>query len=298
MRSLFSIFVSGFLAFSIPSQAQELPPPDFEEGLPAEDSPPPPAIEPEVAPDDFLSDPNLPFTGTLADDDPENELLRKDEELFGGEEEAPEGEPPSVTHQLKFEFTSRVQFAEQTKNETGTPTAGPAYLEIEYKTEFETEVNLASGRQNEEIEAEQEISNWGSLARNEFFDCRLEIAVEKLPVQLTSRIQKKEAEEGEEPPKPSLAMKVLFNREMKEDWFSYCTDVSGAQLNTQGAPEDFNLRVLNGVEPSLRAIVVEEFDSSDTTTISLSSGPTTINDSDIANDIILSGEGKITLQPL
>lgn len=292
------MIILGILAFPGSTPAQELPPPDPSEEGAGDEAPPPPAIEPEVAPDDFLSDPNLPFTGTLADDDPENELLRKDEALFGGEDEAPEGEPPAVTHQLKFEFVSRVQFAEQSKNESGVPTAGPAYLEIEYKTEFETEVNLASGRQDEEIEAEQEISNWGSLARNEFFDCRLEIAMEKLPVQLTSRLQKKEADEGAEPPKPSLALKVIFNREVKEDWFSYCTDVSGAQLNTQGDPEEFNFRVLNGVEPSLRAIVVEEFDPSDTTTISLASGPTTINDAEIANDIILSGEGKITLEPL
>lgn len=298
MKTPFLILALGF---SLNTLAQELPPPDpseFEEATTDGEAPPPPGIEPDVAPDDFLSDPELPFTGTLADDDPENEVLRQEQELFGEDDEPLEGEPPIATHQLKFEFTSRVQFAEQSKNETGLSTAGPAYLEIEYKTEFETDINLVTGRRDEEIEAEQEISNWGSLARNEFFDCRLEIAIEKLPVQVTSRVQKKDAERGEEPPKPSLALKVIFNREMKEDWFSYCTDVSGAQLNTQGAPEDFNLRVLNGVEPSLRAIVVEEFDASDTTTVTLASGPTTINDTDIANDIILSGEGKITLEPL
>lgn len=238
------------------------------------------------------------FTGTLADDDPENSLNPPD--LFGTDEPLPGGEElgsePIGTHLLKFDFTGRVRFADQ--GEPGRPATGEPYMEIEYNTRFEQVVSITEARQIFKSKAEYDINNWGALAQNEFFNCRLDINMQEMPVEITTRINKTPPEEEGAEPILSLALKVDFSQDSREDWFSFCTDVSGATLNTQGEPEEYNLKVLHAIEPSLKGLVVDEFDLFNETKIDLTVPPSVIDDKEIANDISYSGKGSITLEPL
>ncbi len=304
------LFASLFiLLMSVPQiGAQELPPPDSEteenqpnqlatasaEGeapraLPVEGATQTPVIDP----DEFVKNPELPFTGTLEEAYEEKE--EDEEELFGeeedeGEEEIKEDEE-GKTHEIRFEFASLVQFLHP---EDPSPS-----LEIQYTTEFEAPVTIEKKKESQKLTATIETQTWGSIAHNEFFDCRLEIVLPESSVNLTTRLrQEPPSEEGEEAPPPSLVMKIEFGENMMEDWFSYCTDVGGAILNTQGAPENYNMQVLKMIEPALSALVLEEFDLAEETTIELSVPSTTIDDTEINYTIFLSGEGNLTISPL
>ncbi|MDO8643967.1 MAG: hypothetical protein Q7S00_03240 [bacterium] len=254
----------------------------------------PAAAQEEPAAEDFLKNPELPFTGTLAEDDPEND--DGEEELFGKEPGEEEEIPTEGTHLIKFDFTGEVRFINQ--GQPGEPGTGEPYMEIEYNTQFEQVVNLVEARQTYKNEAEYEINNWGSLARNEFFDCRLDIDMQEMPVEITTRVNKTPPEEEGGEPIFALALKIDFSQDSREDWFSLCTDVSGATLNTQGEPEEYNLKVLRAIEPSLKGLVVDTFDRFDISKIDLTVPPAVIDDKEISNDISYSGKGSITVEPL
>lgn len=273
------------LLYSPPIEAQELPPPDSE------------TADTNVDPDEFVKNPDLPFTGTL--EEAYEEKKEEDEDLFGedededeeGEEEEAYEDEEGKTHEIRFEFTSLVQFLHP---EDPSPS-----LEIQYTTEFETSVSIEKKKNNGKLTATIETQTWGSIAHNEFFDCRLEIAIPETSVALTTRLrQEAPPEEGEEAPPPSLVMKIEFGDSMGEDWFSYCTDVGGAVLNTQGAPENYNMQVLKMIEPALSALVVEEFDLTEESTVELAVPQTTVDDTEINYTIFLSGEGNLTISPL
>jgi len=307
-------FLLSGVGLSTSAWAQEVPPPIEGESAEAAEEAGSEGVLPESNEEStsstaFELDPTLPFTGTLAEDDPENEELQREQELFGSEEEAEtedvEGEEEEASHLLQFNFTSHLQFIVQPTEESTAAvdqTLGEPYMEIEYTTQFEIPLNLKERRQLNNIDAEYEVQNWGSLARNEFFDCRLEIAIPQIPVEITTRlkkeVQKDEETDDEEVINYQLAIKVDFGDEAVEDWFSLCTDVSGAILNTQGETEDYNLQVLKLVEPSIKALVLEEYDPEEEATIPLTVESTIITDDDIANDIVMYGDGSVTIEPL
>lgn len=315
MRFLIAILLCSPLFFySLPRLiAQELPPPqvpvpvtdqqiDSQQQQPdAQQSQTEESVKNEITAEEFLSDPDLPFTGTLAEDDPENlEIMERELELFGEEDEDFEEEyvePETGSHLIKFEFISRVQFVNHEITPEGLTITGEPYMEIEYKTHFEMPTTIADKRKRENIEAEYEIQNWGSLAKNEFFDCRLDIAMQEMPVEIITRLQKIGGEEDPDAT-TNLALKIKFSKDSQEDWFSFCTDITGAKLNTQGDTEDYNYQAIRLIEPSLRALVVEDYNIADQTKIDLNVPPKTINDYEISNDIIISGDGEITVEPI
>lgn len=294
MNIFYSIILACYalLTFSqSPSWAQELSPPD---------SPPPPAPIPDN------------FTGTLAEDDPDNKDL--DKELFGG----PQDEEPQLgedtedepgTHMIRFDFTSSVQFIEQKEKEDLLQTYGEPYMEIEYKTTFETPVFLSERTIRTEIEAEYDIDVGGSLARGEFFDCRLDIEMRQVPVTITSKLHSYQGKggEGEETPEEgegeevgakALALKLSFEKEPQEVWWALCTDVTGATLNTQGDREKYNFEVMGLIEPKISALLFEGFVPDEGLKLDLTAESTVIQDNEIANDVVLSGNGTISVEPL
>ncbi len=303
IRSL--LLIGLFLCTSV-AQAQELPPPDFG-SLPE-------ASDPVTNDNSNDNSDSLEQMGldegappleepraTKSDADANDEETEK--ELFG--EESADSNTPELeegSHLLKFDFTGSAQFVQQTKNDRNEFISGEPYLEISYTLRFETPIDISPSRKTREIEVEMDISHWGTLAKNEFFECRLEIDMADIPLEITTRMQI-ERPDGDakdvdpEDLKNSLALKLNFDKEIREDWFSLCTDLGGANLNTQGEAEEYYAELLKLVEPTLSAILVEEYEPSDTTVIELSAEPKIIDDRDIANDILLTGEGNITITP-
>jgi hypothetical protein len=55
---------------------------------------------------------------------------------------------------------------------------------------------------------------------------------------------------------------------------------------------------LGMIEPSLKALIVEDYEPDEETRIPLSVSPETVTDTDMSNDVILSGDGAITIEPL
>lgn len=288
------------LGLSAPlAKAQELPPP-------IEDIGSAPAKDKEIKASDVLDDPSLleDYTGTLDANDEENQDLKRQDELFGDSDDtdAEDEDLPEVSHLLSFEFTSLFQFSKQEQNTVGV---GPPFLEIEYAVRFETPIMLDKRRRTVELETEYDVEHWGSLEQNEFFDCRLNIEIPQVPVKVTSKlnppqIDDLEAEEDgtdKEDLPPSCAFMVKFNKTIKEDWFSFCTDISGATLNTQGEQEEYMVKALKAIEPDLSGLVIDSCELSEEQQIDLTIPQEIIDDLDLAVDIVLSGSGSIKIEP-
>ena len=289
-----------FLYF--PAKAQELPPPEENEPTEAEDSTTDDSRPKEgITAEDFLDDSSLPYTGTLDSEDEDNTVLQTDRELFGSEEEETvEEKALGESHLLKFRFVSHVQFIN-----AGEPSP---YLELEYTNTFEVPVTMKQSRFTATIPMTFDVQKWGYLAQNELFSCDLDISMQEVPVEITTRLTKPTSKEGEsdeeeesteeEEKPPSAAVKISLGNDIKEDWFSYCTDLTGAALNTQGDTEAYNLMILKAIEPSLSALVIQEFVEDETAEIELMTPPIKVEDNEIINDIFLSGEGNLTIELL
>jgi hypothetical protein len=292
-RILLSLCFISFLLAN-PLLAQELPPPsdDLEETIANDEAGQKLWVDEDPNPE--------PSNGN-------NDSVPNAEDIFlpgPGDELSETGEDTDRgTHLLKFEFISKVQFINTEKAADGSALSRDPYMEVQYANRFQVPLNLKRTRNQLQVDAEYEVDNWGSLAKNELFDCRLNIALQELPVEVITKLQKQQPEQqpenSEEAPVPrQLALQINFSKDGTENWFSFCTDISGSQLNTQGDTEEYNHKTLEMVEPSLRSVIVEDFDPSRGAKISLSVPHKAFSDTDIVNDIIVSGEGFIEIEPI
>ncbi len=215
------------------------------------------------------------------------------ENLFGTDE-LPELEAGLPTHNVRLEFNSTVSFT--------NPDEPSPYLEIMYSTLVETPVELNQQTRTMDLAATIDVQTHGSLAQNEFFECRLNIAFEQAKVTFTTKLNSEGSklnDSGEEQAKTFQAVfRTSFDDSMAEDWFSYCTDISGATLNTVGAPENYNLQVLKMVEPDLKALVLDNFDPSVESRIPLIVPSQTVDDVELNNKVTLQGEGLFAIEPI
>jgi len=277
--------------------AQELPPLDEDLGdqidLPSEeafDAIPEEAVEPQV---DEATDSVSDQEKDSNDSEASSESTASEEELFGTEEgtATEEGVP---THTVRLEFNSNVSFT--------NPDEPSPYLEIVYSTVMETPIELNRQTHNYEVSATVDVQTTGSLAQNEFFECRLDIAFQETNVKLTAKLNSEGSvlnDTGEENASTYQAVfRTAFSETMAEDWFSYCTDVSGATLNTIGAPENYDLQILKLIEPDLKALVLDNFDLTQESRIPLSVPMQVVDDNELNNKVTLSGEGVFVISPI
>lgn len=248
------------------------------------------------------------YTGTLAEDDPDNEarlILEEDDEEFEEENEEyleDELEDNLPSHLIKVQFNSTVQFTEWEMTEEGPKALSSPYLEILYQHNCEIPINLGKRKKRVKSECDFEVDLSGHLASNDLFECKLDIAIEKIPVELSCKVKENKIEDKENPDEEALVEKQLacslkFSKEAKENWYSNCVDfTSGATLNTEGDTESYNLEVLNRIEPSLRSLLIENYDPKSEYSLILETAPEIIEDIELANDVYLYGEGNISIE--
>ena len=180
--------------FSIPVWGQELPPPEEENGdtrnaqsvSQSETDTTDSSTGPEVTADDFLDDSSLPYTGTLDPEDEDNMEEQVDRELFGEEEETLEEKILGETHLLKLRFVSHLQLIN-----VGEPSP---YLEVEYTNSIETPVTMNRSRFSAKVPMTFDVQKWGYLAQNELFACDLDVSMQEVPVEITTRVIKTPAQ--------------------------------------------------------------------------------------------------------
>jgi len=204
-------------------------------------------------------------------------------------------ENTDATHKIHFELQTRVEFAEKVVSDLFT--GFEPYMAIEYTNEFEVEVDLQTpGRKVTDVESRYEAQPRGELAKNEFFECRLEITMPETPMTLTTTHKINENPETNETHE-SLALKILPQITLKEDWLSRC-EMGGFELNSQGNPEEYNQKALKMIQPALDGMMFEDIDLKEDVDIPLVLEAQTILDEDLMNEITFSGEGKITIELL
>lgn len=269
-----SKILSLLLLLSSPLMAQELPPPSGDEAN---------TLINDNLIDDTETDSQDPAPTSVDSDNTGNDPSSTDEQGRDTEEA-----PAFGNYTLTFEFTSHVQFTQYND---------PApYMEVQYSNKWETPINLSEKRSSAEGTLTVDVQNWGSLAQNEFFDCRLNINLQELPISAMAKLNKAIVEEDRANEADSAAVSIAFNGNLDEDWFSYCTDfLSGAVLNTEGAPENYNMQILKKIDPAIGSLIFENFKNDKTNTIPLIVAVEILNDADIKNNITLSGEGRVTL---
>jgi len=272
--------------------AQELPPPDAEEPEPetteATSDIEPEAPVPSISPDDFLDNPDLPYSGDLAEEE-KDELFGPDEAIPEEELEEESAAKPDGNYLIIFELKATAEFQK--------PGEAP-YFVMQYENSFETNINILSNRRSKEIDTEFEIKSSGIPFENEIAFCNYEFEwQEQLPAKITTRLNTT-TEEDEDERTSSGAIKIEYEKkEGNEIWNLTCTDIpSGAKLITQGAPETYFLQIADTA--GIDKMVIEDFDIGDEHELQILPDIRTFTDEDIGDDVTFSVEGKLTLRRL
>lgn len=223
---------------------------------------------------------------TTEDGDPED--LPPDEK----DEEEVEG-----SHLLTFTLNARFQFidldlAPGEDKETKAP-----YMENQYSVNFAVPINLDKKRGTTSLQAEYEIDNWGDFS-TEYFDCRLEIAIESLPVTVTTNIISEVDEETDEILNQELTLKIDFGAEIQEEWSGFCLALTGDQLNSQGDSENYLYQATQSSDPPLSQIVLDDFQFNDSSEVLLTIPLTIFTDNELNNDVMMEGEIKIEIDAI
>ena len=279
LKTFYLVGVLGLITSG--AHAQELLPPDSDVDTSSLDD----SNSNTVSPDAFVNDPTLPFNGTL------DEAYQNEDKLFGSDNEET-AEPPVTAPNmiLKFEFVSHLQFLNP-----GDPSP---YIDIQYTNTMEVPLVLSHVKQNIETTINIDSQNWGALAQNEFFECRLSIPSQQYAASISVKLNTKAPEtEGDEESSEAI-LRVNFNEPFLEPWFSFCSDTSGHVLNTQGAPEEYNMQIVKMIEPNLSSLVISDFKTDAVNKIDLATPQKIVDDVQLNNTLFLSGEGSITLSPL
>lgn len=247
--------------------------------------------------DDTNSASEIPknFTGTFSDEDPDSDAF-KEKNLFGDdeadeeEEEEDTGTIEGATHLLKMEFNSQVVVTDTKTNNS--------YIEINYSTKIDQEIQIKDRRFRVKGKAGITTDIVGTLAGNELFTCTLDIQVSDANVDIMTRHTETE-ETDEESAISKLALQLKFKQDdLMEDWFSNCLAMDGSMLNTKGDKEKYLFTTLKAISPDLEGIIVEDYDPEEVSRIDLITEPIIIEDLDSFEEVLVQGDGDITIEPL
>lgn len=201
------------------------------------------------------------------------------------------------SHILTFTLNARFQFIDLDLAPGEDKETKTSYMENEYSVNFETLIDLDKKRDTTSLQAEYEIDNWGDFS-TEYFDCRLEIAIESLPVTVTTKMADQVDEETDEILSQELTLKIDFGAEIQEEWSGFCLALTGDQLNSQGDSENYLYQATQSTDPPLSQIVLDDFQFNDSSEVLLAIPPIIFTDNELNNDVLMEGEIKIELDPL
>lgn len=252
------------------------------------------AVNTDTAQDNPLTaDPNT-FTGTYSEEDEDNSELAREAALFGSNEVEPEDEeapPDGRYYAVKFDFNTALLFSDNL--------TGDIYMEVTYKTNFEIEMQIDDDKRSRaDGFAEYTTDVTGSLARNELFDCQLDIEMKKSPVDIMAKIRR-EITEGEAA-ETTLAMQLKFEKTANEAWLSKCLSSDQASsLNTRGEKESYNLQALEAITPALSGLMMPEgYNPLASSTMGLAIDPFEIDDIDTNDNVLVTGSGSLSVEPI
>lgn len=239
---------------------------------------------------DEISASDEDFTGTLSEEDPDNENLQQETELFGTDEAGVEAnDEPFPTHLLSVNFEGHVVISDR---ETTI-----AYLEIFYNVKIEQEIEVKQSRSRVTSPVEITTSIVGSLAGNDLFSCGLDVGGLSNAEAESMTIYTVIPETEETLEQTNLAVQVKFTKKLEEDWFADC--LSGEfNMKTQGDTEEFLYKIWEGIEPDPKIIAIEDYDIYGTSEIDLYSPPLIIDDEDTGDEFEVSGQGELIVEPL
>lgn len=218
----------------------------------------------------------------------EEYLDKKDEKLeekaFGSEDEKENEDAEEfedMVYNLSFVIETEVTFADLE--------SGLAHTSIKYVTTIQNEITITTSRWRETLPATIETETVGAFASNQFFTCDLLVEVEQVDADIMTRLNLSKNEDEDEP--NELAIQIKFDKKYKEDWYSNCTGIDDSTLNTIAAdsPETYNLEIINLLEPSLNATLIDNFVIGDDFTVEFDAEDFEYEDLDTNKIITLSG---------
>lgn len=231
------------------------------------------------------------FTGTYSDDDPDNEELYKEKQLFGadeaGDEEETNAEEAAAPYLLKFEMTGKLVV---TSKLTGEST-----LEIDYHTILEKEVDVTKKRTRAKGKAETTVETLGNFVSNNLVTCLPEVSIEPTTLSIMTKLNHF-AETDTEPERMEMALQIKPDEKIVENWFSNCLGVDQSVFNTSGPPEYHLNTILGSTDPGLTGIVFTDFDPYGEASVDLSVETTEVDDIELEEIYTYYGEGKITVE--
>lgn len=160
----------------------------------------------------------------------------------------------------------------------------PDGFTVKYRFEIKGVANAETAVIHGEADISADVE--GPLSRWPTGECRLSITIPKVPYELTFR------RTGDE----KSSLKLLFRRQISEDWQSRCTfvDAPGARFDTRGAPETWLTKALDKARPPLKDLIADLGTDERTTTFVIAKE--SINDPPLGS-VEIDGTGVITIRP-
>ncbi len=138
----------------------------------------------------------------------------------------------------------------------------------------------------------------GTLAGNDLFSCKLEVEINDVDVDVSTR-RIVTLNEFDEIATSQLALQLKFTKsDLLEDWYSNCTAFDGSKLNTKGEQEKYLYQTLEAAQPSLEGLLIEDFDPTETSSLTLSTEEIIVDDVYGDEEFLLTGSGTVTVEPI
>jgi hypothetical protein len=263
----------------------------------------------DIRPEDFQDNPDLPFTGTLHPDDPDNEGWKQRESFFS--DENPHAQSTDQAYDTEASFTGILRFYDlkrlrdemisQQKMTATDKDVDPQILldvlpdiEITYNLSW-THKGVWTKRRIQSLEDWKVTTNVeGSFLNHPEINCQIEVEDFEIPVDVDLRFKHKSMPNSEE---ASTQLGLKFQVPKKpETWHSLCRDQKSWELHTLGDMSYF-IDILKRIQPGLSGYMLDDADPQETNTVEWESPAKVTTDLDLGYWVWTHGTGKITVDP-
>ena len=236
------------------------------------------------------TDDTLTIEPEESDDDESGGLFDEDDEPAAEDED--EDDAPSTSGKYTLELNSETQVT------FSHILTGEAYISIKYITNIKQDVDLSAKRSETIGYADVTAEVTGQYASSQFFSCTLEVEVDRTLIDIKTRKTLFPATDDEED-RTQLAIQITFDKSYSENWYSYCRGNDESSLNTiaQDSPENYNLQILDLMEPTLKGLAIDDFTLGQSVSFDINMDSFDSDDFDTGESVFYEGSGTITLTP-
>lgn len=230
------------------------------------------------------------FDDDSADQEPKSETLDDESEDDDSDFDT-EQQSTTANYTLELQAESQITFSQIL--------TGESYMSVKYTTTIKENIDLTQKNALVRGQATIETEVTGLYAKSQFYTCSLDVEVEPSDIEIKSKTKSTLDPETDET-KTQVTLQIHFDKSYHENWYSQCQGTDNSSLNTiaKDAPENYNLQILDLLEPTLKGLIIEEFNMNESVSFDLEMDSFESEDYDTGESLFYEGSASITLTPL